>query len=95
MKVFKRGSIYWFELVFKGQRIQRSTTGVDGKHDVVRITCFRHLVSNLRHRLNGCVIFMHRIFAAQLFPKKATGLVTWINSFFCGRADERIENQNI
>ena len=25
VKVFKRGSIYWFELVFKGQRVQRST----------------------------------------------------------------------
>jgi integrase len=25
MKVFKRGAIYWFELVFNGQRIQRST----------------------------------------------------------------------
>lgn len=25
MQVFKRGSIYWFELVFKGRRIQKST----------------------------------------------------------------------
>lgn len=41
MKVFKRGSVYWFELVFKGRRIQRSTKSKN-KRDAEQILSTFH-----------------------------------------------------
>jgi integrase len=41
MKVFKRGAIYWFEMVFDGQRIQRSTKSKN-KRDAEQILSAFH-----------------------------------------------------
>jgi integrase len=41
VKVFKRGSVYWFELVFKGQRFQKSTKSKN-KRDAEQILSAFH-----------------------------------------------------